>query len=45
MYPNAHNQRYCPYTESNGAVLVCDRPDASTRFVDKQEYLIWKLTK
>ena len=44
MYPDAHNQHYCPHTESNDA-LVCNRSDASTRFVDKQEYLTWKLTK
>lgn len=43
MYPDAHNKHYCPHTESNDT-LVCIRPVADTRFVDKQEYLIWKLT-
>lgn len=42
MYPNVHNKHYCPHTESNDA-LVCIQSDAGTRFVDKQEYLIWKL--
>lgn len=44
MYPDAHNERYCPRTESNDA-LVCVQSDADTRFVDKQEYLTWKLMK
>lgn len=45
MYPDPDNKHYCPLAESNGAVLVCNQPDADLRFVDKQEYLIWKLTK
>lgn len=43
MYPDAHNEHYCPLAEGDNT-LVCNRSDAGTRFVDKQEYLTWKLT-
>lgn len=43
MYPDAHAVSYCPHVESN-SMLVCDQPLAGVRFVDKQEYLTWKLT-
>lgn len=44
MYPDAHNEHCCPHAESDG-MLVCNPPRADMRFVDKQEYLVWKLTK
>lgn len=42
MYPDAHNGYYCPLAESSNT-MVCNQSDADLRFVDKQEYLIWKL--
>lgn len=44
MYLDVYNEHYCPRTESNDA-LVCVQSGADTRFVDKQEYLTWKLMK
>lgn len=43
MYPDAHNEHYCPLAEGNDT-LVCNQPLTGVRFVDKQEYLTWKLT-
>lgn len=42
MYPDAHAVSYCPHVGSND-MPVCNQPFADVRFVDKQEYLTWKL--
>lgn len=42
MYPDMQAVHYCPHVESNDT-LVCNQPLADVRFVDKQEYLTWKL--
>lgn len=44
MYPDAHAVSYCP-RKADEEGLVCNQPFADVRFVDKQEYLTWKLTK
>lgn len=43
MYPDMQAVNYCPIYGDD--MLVCNQPFADVRFVDKQEYLTWKLTK
>lgn len=44
MYPDAHASVFCP-RKADEEVLVCNQPFTDVRFVDKQEYLTWKLMK